>query len=88
MVISGIYIKTIPGAANLAAEELGQVNGVEVHFIEPSENKIVITLETDTVDRSYRTAEGFKDISGILAICLVYTNFEDEPAYQNGTITQ
>ncbi|OLS40348.1 chaperone NapD [Bacillus sp. MRMR6] len=81
MVISGIYVETIPGQANIAAKILAQKVGVEVHHIHDGE-KVILTLETDTVDESYRTAETFKEIEGVLAICLVYTNFEDEPFYQ------
>lgn len=81
MVISGIYIETIPGKARAAAEQLALLNGVEIHHIH-EDKKIILTIETDTVDQSYRTAEKFKDIDGVLTICLVYTNFEDEPFYQ------
>lgn len=81
MVISGIYIETIPGTAKLVSEELGNIDGVEVHHIE-KDYKIIMTLETETVDQSYRTAETFKQIDGVLAIYLAYTNFEDEPFYQ------
>lgn len=87
MVISGIYIETIPGTAIKAAKLLEEIDGVEVHHIEDN-YKIVITLETDTVDQSYRTAETFKEINGVLAICLVYTNFEDEPFYQEAAANQ
>lgn len=81
MVISGIYIETIPGMAEKAASELSRISGVEVHHIEDN-FKIVITLETVTVDQSYRTAETFKQIDGVQVICLAYTNFEDEPFYK------
>lgn len=81
MVISGIYVETIPGQAEHAAEKLASINGVEVHHIHEGK-KVILTLETETVDQSYRTAETFKEIDGVLAICLVYTNFEDEPYYQ------
>lgn len=81
MVISGIYIETISGTAKLVSNELGNIDGVEVHHIE-KDYKIIITLETETVDQSYRTAETFKKIDGVLAIYLAYTNFEDEPFYQ------
>lgn len=81
MVISGIYVETIPGQAEHAAEKLASINGVEVHHIHEGK-KVILTLETETVDQSYRTAETFKEIAGVLAICLVYTNFEDEPYYQ------
>lgn len=85
MVISGIYIETIPGTAKSAALELNRIDGVEVHHIE-GDYKIVITLETETIDQSYRKAETFKEINGILAICLVYTNFEDEPFYKEAAM--
>ncbi|WP_312470827.1 chaperone NapD [Neobacillus sp.] len=81
MVISGIYVETIPGQAEQAAAQLTKLDGVEVHHIH-EEKKVILTLETVTVDQSYKTAEKFKDVAGVLAICLVYTNFEDEPFYQ------
>jgi periplasmic nitrate reductase NapD len=87
MVISGIYIETIPGTVSTAAVHLAEMKGVEVHHIE-DERKIVITLETDTVDQSYRTAELFKEIAGVLAICLVYTNFAEEPFYMEAAAFQ
>lgn len=87
MVISGIYVETIPGLAHLAAEKLAQLGGVEIHHIH-EDLKVILTLETVTVDQSYRTAEKFKEIDGVLAVCLVYTNFEDEPFYQEGAGSQ
>ncbi|WP_066309258.1 chaperone NapD [Bacillus sp. FJAT-29814] len=81
MVISGIYVETIPGQDGFAAEKLMELPGVEVHHIH-EDKKVILTLETDTVDQSYLTAEKFKLIEGVLGICLVYTNFEDEPFYQ------
>ena len=83
MVISGIYVETAQGKAGQVAEKLAGINGVEVHHIH-EEVKVIITLETETVDQSYRIAETFKEITDVLAICLVYTNFEDEPFYQEG----
>jgi periplasmic nitrate reductase NapD len=85
MVISGIYVETIPGQASLAAERLADLSGVEVHHIH-EDKKVILTLETDTVDSSYRTAEKFKLIDGVVGICLVYTNFEDEPFYHEGAV--
>jgi periplasmic nitrate reductase NapD len=81
LVISGIYVETIPGQAEHAAEKLAQMHGVEVHHVH-EDIKVILTLETETVDQSYKTAETFKEIEGVLAICLAYTNFEDEPFYQ------
>ncbi|MGJ7921557.1 chaperone NapD [Neobacillus sp. LXY-4] len=81
MVISGLYVETIPGQAKGVAASLDQIAGVEVHHIQ-DDYKIVLTIEADTIEKSYKTAESFNKINGILAICLVYTNFEDEPFYQ------
>ncbi|MDQ0156697.1 chaperone NapD [Robertmurraya andreesenii] len=81
MVISGLYLETVPGKAFLAAEELAKKEGVEVHHIE-EDYKIVITLETETADQSYKIADSFKEIDGILTICLVYSNFEEDPFCQ------
>ncbi|MFZ7943144.1 MULTISPECIES: chaperone NapD [Bacillaceae] len=81
MVISGIFVETIPGQASLAAGQLALLNGVEIHHIH-EEKKVILTIESDTVDQGYRTAERFKEIDGVLNICLVYTNFENELFYQ------
>lgn len=78
MVISGLYLETIPGHVQAAANELALMNGVEVHHIE-DDFKIIITLETETVDQSYKIADKFKLIPGVLTTCLVYSNFEDDP---------
>lgn len=85
MVISGIYIETIPGEAYKAAEILAEINGVEVQHIE-DDYKIILTIEAESINKSYEIAETFKPIDGILTICLAYSNFEEEPAYQNSGV--
>lgn len=77
MVISGLYLETVPGKAAYVAKELEKLEGVEVYHVE-KDYKIVLTMELDTVDESYRTADSFKEIDGVLTTCLVYSNFEDE----------
>lgn len=87
MVVSGIYIETIPGEANKAAALLNEINGVEVHHIEDN-YKIILTIEAETINKSYEIAETFKPIDGILTICLAYSNFEEEPAYQEAGVVR
>jgi periplasmic nitrate reductase NapD len=82
MVISGMYIETIEGTATEVAKELEQLDGVEVHHIEEDSNKIILTLEADSVDKSYKVADAFKLIDGVLATCLVFSNFEEDPFYK------
>jgi len=86
MVISGIYIETIPGEASNVSKSLKKIQGVEVHHIE-DEFKIILTIESDTVDSSYKIAEKFKLIDGVLTICLAYSNFESEPFYEEANIS-
>lgn len=81
MFISGIYVETNEGQAGFVAAQLIEFTGVEIQHIH-EEKKVILTLEADTVDESYNTAEKFKELEGVLGICLVYTNFEDEPFYQ------
>jgi periplasmic nitrate reductase NapD len=80
MVISGLYVETVPGKAENAAEELGKINGVEIHHIEKN-HKIVLTIEAETIDQSYGISDTFKQIPSILLVCLVYNHFEGEPEY-------
>lgn len=87
VVISGLYLETVPGKAIHAAKELEKKDGVEVHHIE-EDYKIIITLETETADQSYRVADTFKEIEGVLTICLVYSNFEGDPFCQQAADLQ
>ncbi|UII54269.1 chaperone NapD [Cytobacillus spongiae] len=85
MVISGIFIESIQGLATQTAKDLEAFKGVEVHHIE-DEYKIVLTLEAPSVNESYEIAEQFKQVAGVLTICLVYTNFENDPFYQEAVV--
>ncbi|SEN24589.1 periplasmic nitrate reductase chaperone NapD [Mesobacillus persicus] len=77
MVISGLYIETVPGRAHGAANSVAQINGVEIHHIEEN-HKIVLTIEAETVDQSYQISDKFKHIDGVLMVCLVYNHFEED----------
>jgi periplasmic nitrate reductase NapD len=82
MVISGFMLITVKGKTENVVEQLKRLPGVEVHHIE-QEVKVILTLEAPSVDESYRIGEAFKEIDGIVSICLAYTNFEDDEAMQH-----
>ncbi|WNF38107.1 chaperone NapD [Bacillaceae bacterium IKA-2] len=82
MVISGFMLITVKGKTDLAIEQLQKLPGVEVHLVEQGV-KVVLTLEAPSVDESYRIGEAFKEIDGIVSICLAYTHFEDDPAMEH-----
>ena len=77
MVISSLVVETTPETTARVAEDLGRIEGVEVH--ETNGHKIVVTIEADTVDDSHDIASGFIGIEGVTGINLVYANFEDDP---------
>lgn len=78
MVISSLVVDAVPGSERAIADNLACIEGVEVHSIE--ENRIVVTIEAETVDDSHATASSFIDIEGVMNINLVYANFEDDPS--------
>lgn len=78
MVISGLLIEAETNKATDVAHHLSKIDGVEVHRI-VDDFKIVITIEAETVDESYKIADSFNDIENIVTVCLVYSNFEHDP---------
>jgi nitrate reductase NapD len=78
MVISSLFIETVPGNAANAAKVLERLKGVEIHHIE-NDYKIVLTLEAETIDESFQISDKFKLVAGVVLVCLVYHYFgEDE----------
>ncbi|OIJ14748.1 hypothetical protein BKP37_07145 [Anaerobacillus alkalilacustris] len=82
MVISGFMLITVNGKTRMVIESLQKITGVEVHHV-VEEVKVIVTLEAESVDESYRIGEKFKEIDGIVSVCLAYTNFEEDRAMQH-----
>lgn len=78
MVISSLVVDTVPGTEDAIAQSLAAIDGVEVHNRE--ENRLVVTIEAETVDASHAVASSFIEIDGVMNINLVYANFEDDPS--------
>lgn len=79
MVISGMIIETVQNKAEVVALELEKIKGVEVHRIMDG-YRLVVTIEAETVDKSYVIADSFKDMDYLLTVCLAYLNYEDDPS--------
>lgn len=86
MVISGFMLITVEGKTDSVIEQLKKLPGVEVHLVE-QKVKVILTLEAPSVDDSYRIGEAFKEIDGIVSICLAYTNFEDDEAMRHKSVS-
>lgn len=80
MVISSLVVNTVADSTKDVASALNKIKGVEVHEI--VDFKIVVTLESETVDTSADTANTFQEIPGVLSVNLIYVNFEDDPSLQ------
>lgn len=78
MVISSLVVDVVPGTEDAIAQSLAAIDGVEVHNRE--ENRLVVTIEAETVDASHAVASSFIEIDGVMNINLVYANFEDDPS--------
>lgn len=76
MVISSLVVDAAPGTEHSITERLFAIDGVEVHSQE--ENRLVVTIEAETVDASHAIASSFIEIEGVMNINLVYANFEDD----------
>lgn len=77
MVISSLVVEVMPNELQAACSSLAAINGVEVHGAH--DNRLVVTIEAETVDESHDIASSFISISGVYGINLVYANFEDDP---------
>ena len=80
MVISSLIVEAKPKDVESVAEALRGMDGVEVHGVEGTAGKIVVTIEADSTSESHSIASEFVGIPGVLNVNLVYYNFEDEAA--------
>ena len=78
MVISGLVVDTFADDTDDVVASLGAREGVKVHEVVGT--KVVVTLESETVDSSAAAAEAFQEISGVLSVGLAYVNFEEDPS--------
>lgn len=79
-VISSLIVETLPENMARVEAALAELDGVEVHG---SENgQIVITIERETMSASHDLANSLTQIDGVVAVNLIYANFEDDPETQ------
>lgn len=77
MVISSLVIEVMPEHVHDTRANLEELEGVEVHSAH--ENRLVVTIEAETVDESHDIASSFIHVPGVYGVNLVYANFEDDP---------
>ncbi|HBA88244.1 MAG TPA: nitrate reductase formation protein NapD [Geobacter sp.] len=75
MPVSGVVVTCMAASAENIAQQLAELNGVEVHGVLPG-GRIVAVVEADTVDDEVALVTGFEEIEGVVSVQLAYHNFE------------
>jgi nitrate reductase NapAB chaperone NapD len=63
--ISGILVITTPTAYSEVIRELGELEGIEVHFMQPETCRIVITQEAAQIGDEIAHLRRIKEIPGV-----------------------
>ena len=83
MVISSLVVECLMDQLDTVRAGLLELPGVEVH--EVHDNKLVVTIEAETVDESHSIANSFAASQGVIGVNLIYLNFEeDKSIYPEG----
>lgn len=78
MAISSLVIDAMPDRLQEVAGKLAAIEGVEVHGIDDTTGRIVVTIEAPSIFASKDIADGFIGIPDVINVNLVYVNVEDE----------
>ncbi len=70
--IAGIVVRTLPVELEDVADRLARLPGIEVHHVEISSGRVVVTLETEHADLGGAELERLRDVSGVVSVELVY----------------
>ena len=79
-VISSLIVETMPENMAKVEAALAALDGVEVHGSD--KGKVVITIEKGTMTESHDLANSITQMDDVLAVNLIYANFEDDPETQ------
>lgn len=78
MVISSVVVTTDPGQLAEVRLEAGLVPGVEVYAEVAEQSKLVLVVESETLESSHSlVTQSIQSIPGVLNIQLSYCNYED-----------
>jgi nitrate reductase NapAB chaperone NapD len=77
MNISGIVVSLDPGTMDAALARLGLMEGVEVHQVDLTSHRAVITQEACSTEEQERGLSSIQAMPGVLDAMLVYHWFGD-----------
>jgi nitrate reductase NapD len=78
MNISGILVIVSPERVESMVEHLKGIDGIDVHHIEATTGRIVITQEAETIKAEVDGLKRIRALPGIILAEMSYHNFEDD----------
>jgi nitrate reductase NapD len=78
--ISGIVVTLEPGSVQRALAALGALPGVEVHHVDPTLRRAVVTQETGSTEEQEEGLRSLEAVPGVINALLVYHWFENAEA--------
>ena len=82
--IAGVVVRVTPDALTQVAAGLAGLPGVDVHHLEATTGRVVITLETDRQDDEGNRLERLRREPGVLSAELVY-HYVEPPGSGSGS---
>ncbi|MDR0587744.1 MAG: chaperone NapD [Burkholderiales bacterium] len=79
MNISGILVMAKPERCDEVAAALSNLEGIDVHQMDATLGKIVVTQEAETIKDEVAKAETIKTIPGVISVNMVYHYFGEDP---------
>ena len=83
MAISSLVIDAMSDSLDQVVEQITAHEGVEVHGVDPTTGRIVVTIEVPGIDASKDIADSFIAIPNVINVNLVYVNVEDDLDKEN-----
>jgi len=81
---SGIVVVCRPEDVPAVADRLADLPGVEVHYREQVQGKIVVVQEAETVDAEMDGIKRIKRLPGVILADMMYHYFEEDPGILDG----
>jgi nitrate reductase NapD len=81
MNISGVLVRARPENCEKLKQQLGKIEGVEVHAT-TDDGKLVVTVEASADRTAADKVYQLQDMPGVIAASMIYHHFEDDAELQ------
>ena len=78
MNISGILVVVAPDKVDSTVETLNSLDGIDVHHIEQSSGRIIITQEAESIHDEIESLKRIRALPGIVLAEMSYHSFEED----------